>query len=110
MTKISDNPLNDKESIQRPHRVKAVTSGDATIAKSSGNQQHSRQARTLQRLYRAAGSWAQLASELGINRGLLWKVAHGQIQHSRKVGKALRRRFWQRLVRWFRAIPTGGAR
>ena len=102
MTKISDYPLNDKASIQRPHRVKAVTSGDAAIAKRFNDQGSQRQGRTLQRLYHEAGSWQKLASELGLNRGLLWKVAHGQIQHSRKVRKALRRRTWKRLVCWLR--------
>ncbi len=101
MTKISDNPLNDNAS---------VTSGDTAIAKSSGSRHPTRQARTLQRLYRESGSWSKLAAELGLNRGLLWKVAYGRIQHSRKVRRALRRRTWQRLVRWFRAIPTGGTR
>ena len=91
MTKISDNPLNDNAS---------VTSDNAAIEKSSGSQQHTRQARTLERLYRAAGSWSKLAAELGLNRGLLWKVANGQIRKSRKVGKALRRRTWKRMVGW----------
>ncbi len=93
MTKIADNPLNDNAT---------VTSGNAATAKSSGNQQPTRQARTLQRLYRAAGSWSKLAAELDLNRGLLWKVACGRIQHSRKVRRALRRRTWQRLVGWLR--------
>ncbi len=93
MTKISDNPLNDNAS---------VTSGNGEIEKRSGSQQHTRQARTLQRLYRAAGSWSKLAAELDLNRGLLWKVAYGRIQHSRKVRRALRRRTWQRLVGWLR--------
>ncbi len=101
MTKISDNPLNDNAS---------VTSGNGEIAKSSGSRHPTRQARTLRRLHQAAGSWLNLAAELGINRGLLWKVAQGQIRNSPKVRRALRRRTWQRLVRWFRAIPTGGAR
>ncbi len=102
MTKIPDNPLNDNASIQRPHRVKAVTSGDTATAKRFNDQGSQRQARTLQRLYHEAGSWLKLASELGLNRGLLWKVAHGQIQNSRKVRKALRRRTWKRLVGWLR--------
>ncbi len=93
MTKISDNPLNDNAS---------VTSGDAATARSSGSQQPTRQARTLQRLYRAAGSWSKLGAELGLNRGLLWKVAYGQIRHSLKVRRALRRRTWHRLVGWLR--------
>ena len=93
MTKIADNPLNDNAS---------VTSGDGAIAKSSGSQQPTRQARTLQRLYRESGSWAKLAAELDLNRGLLWKVAYGRIQHSPKVRRALRRRTWNRLVRWLR--------
>ncbi len=93
MTKISDNPLNDNPS---------VTSGDTAIAKSSGNQQPTRQARTLQRLYRESGSWAKLAAELDLNRGLLWKVAYGQIRNSPKVRKALRRRTWERMVGWLR--------
>ncbi len=101
MTKISDNPLNDNAS---------VTSGDAAIAKSFGSQQPTRQARAVLRLYREAGSWSKLAADLDLNRGLLWKVAYGQIRNSPKVRRALRRRTWQRLVRWFRAIPTGGAR
>jgi len=75
-----------------------VTSGNGEIAKSSGSQQPTRQARTLQRLYRAAGSWAKLAAELDLNRGLLWKVAYGQIRNSPKVRRALRRRTWKRLV------------
>jgi len=93
MTKISDNPLNDNAS---------VTSGDGAIVKSSGNQQPTRQARTLQRLHQAAGSWSKLAAELDLNRGLLWKVAYGQIRNSPKVRRALRRRTWQRLVGWLR--------
>ncbi len=76
MTKIPDNPLNDNAS---------VTSGNAAIAKSSGSQHPTRQARTLQRLYRESGSWAKLAAELDLNRGLLWKVAYGQIRNSPKV-------------------------
>ena len=80
----------------------SVTSGNAAIEESSGSQQPTRQARAVLRLYHAAGSWQKLASELGLNRGLLWKVAHYQIQDSRKVRKALRRRTWQRLVRWLR--------
>ena len=91
MTKISDNPLNDNAT---------VTSGDAAIARSSGSRHPTRQARTLQRLYRESGSWAKLAAELGVNRGLLWKVAHGQIRNSPKVRKALRRRTWERMVGW----------
>ena len=93
MTKISDNPLNDNAS---------VTSGDTAIVKSSGNQQPTRQARTLQRLHHESGSWSKLAAELDLNRGLLWKVAYGQIRNSPKVRKALRRRTWQRLVGWLR--------
>ncbi len=93
MTKISDNPLNDNAS---------VTSGNGEIEKRSGSQQPTRQARTLQRLYRESGSWAKLAAELDLNRGLLWKVAQGQIRHSPKVRKALRRRTWKRLVGWLR--------
>jgi len=78
----------------------SVTYGNTVTAKRFDDQSSQRQARTLQRLYRAAGSWQKLAAELGLNRGLLWKVAHGQIQHSRKVRRALRRRTWQRLVQW----------
>ena len=91
MTKISSNPLNDNAS---------VTSGNGAIAKSSGNQQPTRQARTLQRLHHEAGSWSKLAAELNLNRGLLWKVAYGQIRKSHKVGRALRRRTWERMVGW----------
>ncbi len=80
----------------------SVTFGDTVTAKRFDEQGSQRQARTLQRLYRAAGSWQKLAAELGLNRGLLWKVAHGQIRHSPKVRKALRRRFRQRVVRWLR--------
>ena len=81
----------------------SVTSGNTVTAKrfsDHSSQQRTRQARMLQRLYREAGSWQKLAAELGLNRGLLWKVAHGQIQHSRKVQRALRRRTWQRLAQW----------
>jgi len=78
----------------------SVTYGNTVTAKRFDDQSSQRQARTLQRLYRKAGSWQKLAAELGLNRGLLWKVAHGQIQHSRKVRRALRRRTWQRLVQW----------
>jgi len=91
MTKIPDNPLNDNAS---------VTSGDAAIAKSSGSRHPTRQARTLERLYRESGSWSKLAAELDLNRGLLWKVAQGQIRNSPKVRRALRRRTWERMVGW----------
>ncbi len=80
----------------------SVISGNTAIEKSSDSQQHTRQARAVLRHYRAAGSWTKLAAELDLNRGLLWKVAHGQIQDSRKVRRALRRRTWQRLVGWLR--------
>jgi len=93
MTKISDNPLNDNAS---------VTSGNGEIEKSSDSQQHTRQARAVLRHYRAAGSWSKLAAELDLNRGLLWKVAHGQIRKSPKVGNALRRRTWNPMVSWLR--------
>ncbi len=93
MTKIPDNPLNDNAS---------VTSGNGEIAKSSGSRHPTRQARTLQRLYRESGSWLNLAAELNLNRGLLWKVANDQIRNSPKVRRALRRRTWQRLVGWLR--------
>jgi len=107
---IPSTPDQSYEFLHQSQIDAPVTSGNAAPAKRFNDQSSQRQARTLQRLYHEAGSWAQLASELGLNRGLLWKVAHGQIRHSPKVGRALRRRFWQRLVRWFRAIPTGGAR
>ena len=81
---------------------RSVTSGNAATGKRFDDQSSHRQARTLQRLYRKLGSWSKLSAELGLNRGLLWKVAHGQIRRSPKVRRALRRRFWQRLVRWLR--------
>ena len=93
MTKITDNPLDDNAT---------VTSGDAAIAKSSRSQQPTRQARTVLRHYRAAGSWSKLAAELDLNRGLLWKVAYGQIRNSPKVRKALRRRAFQSGLSWLR--------
>ena len=79
---------------------RSVTSSNGATAKRFDDQSSQRQARTLQRLYRQLGSWSKLSAELGLNRGLLWKVAHGQIRRSPKVRKALRRRLWQRLVRW----------
>lgn len=87
-----------------------ITSGNGEIEKRSGSQQPTRQARVVLRLYREAGTWSKLASELGVNRGLLWKVAHGRIRYSRKVRKALRLRRWQHLMRWWRVIQTGGVR
>ncbi len=80
----------------------SVTSGNTVTEKRFNDQGSERQARTLQRLYRAAGSWSKLAAELDLNRGLLWKVAYGQIRNSPKVRRALRRRTWQRLVGWLR--------
>ncbi len=81
---------------------RSVTSSNAATAKRLDDQSSQRQARTLQRLYRKLGSWSKLSAELGLNRGLLWKVAHGQIRRSPKVRRALRRRFWQRVLRWLR--------
>ncbi len=101
--KTADDPSRSRLTTQQRHRrclSGSVTSGNTATAKRFDDQSSQRQARTLQRLYHEAGSWSKLAAELGLNKGLLWKVAHGQIGHSPKVGRALRRRAWKRVVGW----------
>ena len=105
--KTADNPQLSRSRLttQQRHRrclTSSVTSGNAATAKRFDDQGSQRTARAVLRLYREAGSWSKLAAELDVNRGLLWKVAHGQIRRSSKVRNALRRRTWQRLVPWLR--------
>lgn len=52
-------------------------------------QQPTKLARAIQRLHSECGSWPILAAALGVNQGLLWKVAHGKIARSPKVAAAI---------------------
>ena len=71
----------------------SITDGKIASKKRSRSrsiQQHTRQARAILGLYRQFRTWSSLAASLGVNEGLLWKVAHGKITRSTKVSAALR--------------------
>ena len=85
------------------------------------------EAELLRRLHAQLGSWANVAARLGVNRGLIWMVAHGKV-NSPTVSRRLSRdycRLWEssderfmRLIRqaavpWLRARqrePMSGER
>ena len=77
----------------------SITDGKIAMEKTSkrqGSQQHTRQARAILRLYRQFRTWSSLAASLGVNEGLLWKIANGKIRSSPKVSAALKQYRLQR--------------
>ncbi|MDA2931202.1 hypothetical protein MYX84_14870 [Acidobacteria bacterium AH-259-O06] len=71
----------------------SITGGKIASKKTSERQhikQPSQEAQAILRLYRQFRTWSSLAASLGVNEGLLWKVAHRKIARSAKVSAALK--------------------
>ena len=47
----------------------------------------------IQNRFEQLGSWKAVAEELGLNRGLVYQLAHGQVKSSEKAKKAVRVRY-----------------
>ncbi len=47
----------------------------------------------IQNRFSELGSWKAVAEELGLNRGLVYQVAHGQVTSSEKAKKAVMERY-----------------